>query len=410
MHNVWIVARHEYSVHVRRTGFIIITLLVPALGILGLLFMTSLGGQVPAFLEKQMSAGTQQIGVVDEMGAFTPLLPEFTNDYRLFANEQVGREAVQSGEIPALLVIPADYVQKGEVLVISKQGGLAAASLDSSAARKFFVDHLLRGKLDPELTQRVADPVNPVLVSLSAEGEPGGGPLSTILGIMVPYLLVILLIITIFVTSGYLLRGVSEEKTNRVIEILLSSVSAYELLAGKVLGLGALGLTQVIVWLGSVLALGSISSALIGLSIPLVSRTEVFVLAVVYYILGFLMYAVLMGSVGALGTTMQESQQMAGIFSFMAAVPLMFAGFLFTNPNMLLIRILSWFPLTAPTSMILRLPMSDVPTIDIVISIVELLISIPLILWMGSKVFRMGLLMYGKRPTLAQVWKTMREA
>ena len=140
------------------------------------------------------------------------------------------------------------------------------------------------------------------------------------------------------------------------------------------------------------------------------SRPEVFALGLVYYLLGFLMYAVLMGSVGALGTTMQESQQMAGIFSLMAAIPIFFAGFVFTNPNMTLIRILSWFPLTAPTAMLLRIPMAEVPVVDIVGSIVMILIAIPVILWAGSKVFRLGLLMYGKRPTLAQVWRTLRQA
>ncbi|HEC34282.1 MAG TPA: ABC transporter permease, partial [Chloroflexi bacterium] len=140
------------------------------------------------------------------------------------------------------------------------------------------------------------------------------------------------------------------------------------------------------------------------------ARPEVFVLGLVYYLLGFLVYAVLMGAVGALGTTMQESQQLAGIFSGMAAIPLILNGFIISNPNVPLLRVFSWFPLTAPTVMMLRLPMAKVPLVDIVGSIAMLILAIPAVLWAGSKVFRMGLLMYGKRPGLAQVVQVLREA
>jgi ABC-2 type transport system permease protein len=248
------------------------------------------------------------------------------------------------------------------------------------------------------------------MVSLEAEGEAEGGPLSIILNLMVPYFLGILLVMTIFVTSGYLLQSVAKEKTSRVMEIILSSVTAQELLAGKVLGLGALGLTQIVIWLLSTFVLSGGAVGLLGVVIPMLTRPQFFVLGLVYYLLGFLVYAVLMGGVGALGTTQQESQQIAGIFSLMAAIPLMLGGFMFSNPNMTLVRVFSWFPLTAPTMMLLRMPMVEVPMIDIVGSIVMLIISIPVILWAGSKVFRMGLLMYGKRPSLRQVLRALREA
>ena len=206
------------------------------------------------------------------------------------------------------------------------------------------------------------------------------------------------------------MQGVAREKTSRVMEILLSSVTAQELLAGKVLGLGALGLTQIVIWLGSSVALSGGTMGLLGIALPFLVRPQVLLLGVVYYVLGFLIYAVLMGGVGALGTTQQESQQLAGIFSFMAAIPLMLGGFMFTNPNMTIVRVLSWFPLTAPTMMLLRLPMAEVPAIDIVGSIGMLLISIPAVLWVGSKIFRMGLLMYGKRPSLRQIFRALSQA
>lgn len=411
MRKMWIIARHEYLVNVRRAGFIIMTALVPLLGVLGLLIAAFFGGQASAFFERQFAPEPKEIGVVDHLGAFTPLLPAHQDRYYLFADEETGRAALRSDEITTLLVIPEDYIQSGQVMIFSKGSGFSAAVLeDSAGVRAFFVDHLLRDEVYPALRKRLADPIEPVLVSLEAEGQPQGGPLGTFLNIMVPYFLGILLIMTIFVSSGYLLRGVAEEKTSRVIEIILSSVTAQELLAGKVLGLGALGLTQVVIWLVSAFGLSRGAVSLLGVALPLLTRSEVFILGLVYYLLGFLVYAVLMGAVGALGTTMQESQQLAGIFSLMAAIPLMLGGFMFSNPNMPLLRALSWFPLTAPTMMLLRLPMAEVPVVDVVGSIVVLLISIPVLLWAGAKVFRMGLLMYGKRPSLAQVVRALREA
>ena len=411
MRRVLIVARHEYLVNVRRVGFIVMTLLVPLIGALGLFVAAFFGGQAASFLASTFAPEEGNIGIVDQVGAFTPLLPEYEEQMSLYLDEERGRAAVREEKIATLLVISEDYIETGKVAIVSKEGGFSSAILeDSDTMRAFFVDHLLRDEVDPALRQRLANPIEPVVVSLEQQEEPEGGPLSIILNLMVPYFLGILLVMTIFVTSGYLLQGVTKEKTSRVIEILLSSVTAQELLAGKVLGLGALGLTQIVIWLASSVALSGGSAGLLGIALPFMVRPQVLVLGVVYYVLGFLVYAVLMGGVGALGSTQQESQQLAGIFSLMAAIPLMVGGFMFTNPNMTFVRVLSWFPLTAPTMMLLRLPMAEVPTVDVVGSIVMLIISIPIILWAGSKLFRMGLLMYGKRPGLRQVLRALRQA
>ena len=411
MRRVLIIARHEYVVNVRRVGFIVMTALVPLLGAAGLLIAAFFGGQAAAFFASTFVPETREIGMVDRLGTFTPILPQYQDTVQLFGDEEAARAALQADEIASLLVIPEDYIETGRVIMTSKGGGFSTAILeDSDTMQAFFVDHLLGEEVDAALRERVADPIEPVLVSLEEEGEPEGGPLSIVLNLIVPYFLGILLVMTIFVTSGYLLQSVTKEKTSRVMEIILSSVTARELLAGKVLGLGALGLTQVVIWLLSSVALSGGAVGLLGVALPLLVRPQVLILGVVYYALGFVVYAVLMGGVGALGTTQQESQQLAGIFSIMAAIPLMLGGFMFSNPNMTLVRVLSWFPLTAPTMMLLRLPMTEVPLVDIVGSIVMLIITIPIILWAGSKVFRMGLLMYGKRPGLRQVLRALRQA
>lgn len=221
------------------------------------------------------------------------------------------------------------------------------------------------------------------------------------------------MVMTIFISAGYLLQGVSKEKTSRIVEIIISSITPRQLLIGKIIGFGALGLTQVLVWFGSFFALGLIAT--VGLSIssdtPLTAlpgRPEVFVLALVYYILGFLVYAVIIGSVGALGTSMQESQQLSGVFSIIAAVPIFFAGVVLANPDATLARIFSYVPLTSPKMVLLRIPQGGVPLVDIVVSIGGLVVTGAFVLWAGDRVSRLGLLMYGKRPGLKQVLRTLR--
>lgn len=410
---VWVVARHEYLTNVRRAGFIIMTAAVPALGILVLLFGAFFAGQarqLGAFFERQFEVGDEPIGVVDETGYFSPILPEYQGNFVLYGGEEEAKAALLAGKVSSVLMIGEDYLETGRVVVMSTGSGFGAAALsDSDRVRAFFVDHLLAGRVDPVLRERAAAPldVEPRVLSSGGEtrGEGGWGFAFTFI---IPYFLAFFLIMTIFVSSGYLLQSVAEEKESRVIEIVVSSVRPVELMAGKVAGLGVLGLTQIVVWSlsvwgfsgGAVLLLAATGAA----SIP----ARVLALGVVYYMLGYVLYAIMMAGVGALGTTMRESQQLAGIFSFFAAVPYMLSGFLFTNPNMLIARILSFFPLTAPTMMMMRLPLAEVPWVDVAGSIAVLLLSIPAALWVGAKLFRVGLLIYDKRPTLKEIGGILR--
>ena len=413
MSRIWIIAQHEYQTSIRRVGFIIMTLIIPLLGLVALLVSAFYGGQATEFLKGQFGMEPQAVGVVDESGSyFTPIMDRYENQYQLFADEPAARAALLADEVTTLLIVREDYLGTGQVTVINKGSGFGAAVIeDSRSARSFFVDHLLRGEVDPALRERAAHPFAIESLTIDASGEiQGGGSLSMITTFVIPYFTGFLLIMTIFVSSGYLLQSVSEEKETRVIEVVLSSVTAQELLTGKVIGLGALGLTQILIWLLSAWGLSSGATTLMALNIPLMDRPEVLILAVVYYLLGYTLYAVLMAASGALGTTMRESQQIAGIFSMLAAAPYMVSSFLFSNPNAVLARVLSFFPLTGATMMMLRLPMAEVPTVDIIVSIIGLLLSIPVVLWAGAKVFRMGLLMYGKRASLPQVIQSLREA
>ncbi len=413
MRKVWVIARHEYLVNVRRTGFIIMTALVPLLGAVALVVMAFFSGEATSFFQRTFSPEPKKVGVVDGSGIFTPILPEFRQDFVLYRDDSDAREALLGKKVSVVLEIPEDYVKTGVVKVLTAGGGLGGEAIsDSIRVRAFLVSHLLRN-VPTEVRLRAAYPARFVSVTVergSGKGKETSGPFTMVYNLIIPYFLAIFLIITIFVSAGYLLQGIAEEKENRVIEIILSSVSAQELLAGKVIGLGALGLTQVLVWLASVLAFSGGSMALLSVAAPLFASTKVWGLAVVYYVLGFVLYAVSMAALGSLGGNLKESQQISSIFSLLAAVPYMVSGFIVTNPNALAARILSYFPFTAPTMMMMRLPLGPVPAVDVLVSILVIALTIPLVLWAGARLFRVGILMYGKRPGLTEVWKLWREA
>jgi ABC-2 type transport system permease protein len=203
---------------------------------------------------------------------------------------------------------------------------------------------------------------------------------------------------------------VAEEKEGRIIEILLSSISSTELMAGKILGLGALGLIQIGVWIAAGAALMTASMAAFALSGAISFSPVTIALALVYFVLGYLLFATLMAVAGSMGTTQRESQQIAGIFTFAAAIPWMAIGLIIANPDSGIAVALSYFPLTAPVMMLMRLGFGRVPTVQIAISIVLLVIAILVSLWGGAKIFRASLLMYGKRPSLKDLAQAFKQA
>ncbi len=413
MHNIGIIARHEYLTGLRRPSFIIMTLLIPLLGLFALAVSAFAGGQASSFMERQFGPDLNTIGLVDktENRLFTPILPGYERRFAPYSDVAAGQEALKAGKIDVLLVFPTDYLQSGHITVMSVKDNFAISLIEDSArVNRFVVAHLLRNTTDAALRERLQNPVASA-ERLDANGKPVSteGTSNFFIEFLLPYLVAIFLVVSIFSTAGFLLQGVAQEKSSRVIEIILSSVTAWELLIGKVVGLGLLGLTRVGFWIGSAFMLSQGAVSLLAVSLPVAGKPELFILSGVYYMLGFLLFSILMGTCGALGATQQEAQQIAGIFTLIAALPTWVGGFLFTNPNAPIARVLSWFPLTAPTMMMLRLPLGTIPPIDIVGSIAILVICIPAVTWLGSKLFRYGLLMYGKRPTLKQMVAIIRQ-
>jgi ABC-2 type transport system permease protein len=272
----------------------------------------------------------------------------------------------------------------------------------------FLVSNLLAGKVPVASIARVETPSNLVTTRLTETGEvaqeQGGYG-----NLIIPFIFGILLALSIIFSSTYLLQGLGDEKENRLIEVLLSSVSARELLTGKVLGMGAAGLVQVAAWVISAPFLLNVASSSIGgLASTIQLPPNFVVLAIVYFILGYLLFAVISAAIGAISSNSREGQQLIGIFTIPALIPLWFTSLLIFMPNSPAWIFFTIFPLSAPVEVIMRIGVSEIPAWQLVASIGVLILTIVGTLLLTTRIFRTYLLMYGKRPSFAEVVRNLR--
>jgi len=221
----------------------------------------------------------------------------------------------------------------------------------------------------------------------------------------------LLLSLALMLGSMSLINGLGEEKESRLIEVLFSSVSVRQLLIAKVLALGIAGLLQVLVWLISMPLLLNLASSVLGGALGDIQIPSGFlVLGVVYFVLGYLLFAVLSIGIGAISPNAREGSQLSMIYTMASFIPLWFASLLVAFPNSPIWVVLSVLPITSPVQVMLRLGVSDIPVWQILVSIGALVASIIAGLFVSTKLFRMQMLMYGKRPSLAEIARSLKNA
>jgi ABC-2 type transport system permease protein len=399
-----LIIRHEFLHTIKRTGFIIMTLIVPLIGLLGIgVFQLVSGISKP-------TVGITTIGYVDESGGFDQYTSQGNITLLRFDTLDEATKALVKGDIREYFVIPPDYVSIGVINRYTMQKELMAPPATMTAITTFLSSNLLAGKVPTATVARIQAPLNLVTITLTATGviapEQGGFG-----NFVIPAVFSLLLVLSIIFSSTYLLQGLGEEKENRLIEILLSSVSAQQLLTGKILGIGAAGLVQVVVWVVSAPLLLKLASSSIGGFISTIQLSASFlVLAVVYFILGYLLFAVISASIGAISSSSREGQQLVGILTVPALIPLWFMSLLMLFPNSPIWVFLTIFPITAPVQVMIRLGVSDIPAWELATSIAVLGLSVIGVLLLTVRVFRTYLLMYGKRPSLGEIIRNLRNA
>jgi ABC-2 type transport system permease protein len=424
------VARREFLTTVRRKAFLLTVVGTPAY--FGFVMWLSTTGEMRE--RSQVLKELSSIGVVDSSGLFRnasaeirtvvradesnpmarrapeQVMPEqsFRTQVRFFPDQASADSALRHREISQMVVVPADYLESGRVRRYARTSSLFS-SADKRAVGTWLASNLVRGHVDTMLAMRVARPSESEV--LYTMGKGGQYELKDdkreIVDFMLPFAFAMLLGLSIMIGGQYLLQGVAEEKESRILESLLCNVSAEELMAGKLFGLGAAGLLVVAIWAGAGIATFGPVLMMAGVKLP----AGLLVIALAYFLLGYLFFGSIMTGIGGMTSNMREAQQFAVWFTFMNFAPFIMITFLLGRPNSPLAVGLSMFPPTAAGAMILRLtaPSSAVPAWQIAASLALLAGAASLALWVSARIFRIGLLMYGKPPTLPEILRWARQ-
>jgi ABC-2 type transport system permease protein len=414
--HIWQVFTYELKRNLRRKGFLFATFGIPFIGYLiffGFQFFSQQNADPEpeeTSLQEQLNElfrEVDQAGYVDMTNTFADP-GELGSHLTRYEDEAAAQAALQAGEIETYYVIAADYVETGEVTQVLPR--MDFAQVTSAPIRRLILDHYAEG-LDEQLFDRLVDPADFREVDLGRDAS-GETEVSFDNDFLLIYIFAFALLMSVFITNGYLMQTVIEEKETRIIEILISSMNPTSLLAGKIFALGLLGLFQVIVWLTAILLLGQIAAgqalealaAFANLSLNPV-QLAVFL---IYFVLGYLFFAACYGAVGALATSMQEGPGYAVIFTLPAALPFYLIGLFTTNPNDSLPTLLSLFPITAPLSMVMRIALVEVPWWQIALSVTLLLLADIGMIWLAGRLFRVQSLLAGQVPKPRELLRLLR--
>jgi ABC-2 type transport system permease protein len=398
-----LIFRHEFLYTIKRVGFIIMTLIVPVLALLAI----GIFQLVSAIIEPS-EIETATIGYVDEVGGFNEYSTQGPIELVRYDTRDEATKALINDDVSEYFVIPPDYISTGVINRYTLEKQVETPPVIATVIKNFLTSNMLAEKVPPETVYRIEAPLNLVVTRLTETGavatEQGGYG-----NVIIPAIFSFLLAFSIIFSASYMLSGLVDEKENRLIEVLLSSVSTQQLLTGKVLGLGAAGLIQVAVWLVSLPLLLNLASSTFGGFFSTIQIPANFIfLGLVYFILGYLFFVVVAAGIGAISTNTHEGQQLLMTLTMPVFIPLWFASLLFIFPDSPIWVVLSIFPITAPVTTMLRLGVSDVPIWQPVVSIVVLGLSIVGVLFVAIRVFRIYLLMYGKRPGWGEIVRSIR--
>ena len=327
-----------------------------------------------------------------------------------FASREDATQALVSRDVSEYIIIPSDYTSSGTIQRYTLAKELGVPSITTYLIESFLAWNLLKDDVSPEIIASIVSPLNLEVTRLDENGDIAQEQ-GNIGNIIIPFIFALLLSLAFVFGTTSLISGLGEEKESRLIQVLFSSVSVRQLLIAKVLALGTAGLLQVLIWLISAPLLLSLASSSFGgflsdIQIP----ANFLILGVVYFVLGYLLFAVFSVGVGGISSSATEGNTLSMFYTLTGFVPLWFFGALISFPNSPIWVVLTIFPITAPVQTMLRLGVSEIPAWQIVTSIGVLGLSIIVGLFLSIKIFRMFMIMYGKRPSLAEIIQGLKTA
>lgn len=439
MNNTMLIVAREYLTRVKKKSFIILTLLVP------LLFAALM--VVPVFLATQ---GREHVNVmvVDDNEIY---INNFVEDektsfsYRSGDIEQIKKEAL-AGDYDVVLYFPQSSQKVNANLYYNEEPSMYLRSELESQINNMFFDHVLQDSfhIDLDKYNTIKDlarsEITMIQIDEHGDEKESMAEMNKTIGMICGF--IIYFVVLFF--SGQVLRGVLEEKNNRIVEVLISSVKPIELLLGKIIGIALVGLTQFLIWVvftsvilvgvqiaapdkfleasgvdteqvmeavnNSQLVAGDTMDASIFAEISNyfpISFTEMILCFLFYFLTGYLMYSALFAAVGSAADNETDSAQLTMPITMPLLLTIVLVMPIADNPNGQLAFWLSIIPLSSPVAMLTRLP-SGVPLWELLLSMVLMLLFFVFVVWFAAKVYRTGILMYGKKVSWKEIWKWVR--
>ncbi|PIO48246.1 MAG: hypothetical protein CMR00_05675 [[Chlorobium] sp. 445] len=413
MHKVAIVIRKEYLERVKSTGFIVSTVLIP---ILMASFIV-----VPILMQLLTNKSDLRVAIIDKTQKFKANL-----------------QAVFEKQAP-LQIVFADFADESEREILIKETDLGKLSgylvLRYDSAGQILATYTSKNTTDFDVLRKLENGVRTAVrqqllaergfsqAEIQAFERPisfqtqklSGGKTSNDSGVgsfIISYVMALLIYSTLLGYGSMISAAVIEEKSSRVMEVLISSVKPVELMMGKIIGVGLVALTQYAVWVIAALLLSGLSlQSLGGSMIPKTSLelpTSLLFYFVLYFLLGYLIYATLYAATGSAFETAQDAQSLQFPITALAVIAILFVQIAISKPESPLAIGLSLVPFFAPVLMIARMSVTDVPFWQIALSLTLMVITFYAVLWASAKIYRMGVLMYGKKPALGELFKWLR--
>ena len=413
MRKIISVARWEFLEKVKTKTFIISLIITPLL-----IISFSV---LPSLLFRQETPHVEVIGIIDQSGIyFNKLneelkkytLPDGQNNYVLINLTQpnqkieelkkIGDSRVLNNLLEGYLIIQT--VNSDSVFAEYRSnsfGNFEIVGRLQEAVNSVRIEHILQSEgVKNSTIGQVKD--RAVVQQKKIEKEGKVSDLDFLTTFFLSLVFILLLMMMVIYSGQLLVRNMIEEKSSRLIEMLVSSSTPDELLAGKVLGLSLLGLTQIAIWV--IIGLGLAGTALV----PFNAFKNVLPM-LIYFILGFVFYTTLFIGIGSAVNTEQQAQQITTYLSLILMLPVVIAMPVIQNPDFIVTKIFSYIPLTTPTVMVLRLNVQNVSNFEILTTILILLLSIIISIRIGAKIFRIGILSYGNRLSLKELFSWLKE-
>lgn len=416
MSDILLIIQREFLERVRSKAFVIGTIIFPFLMLVMFVLPTLLdrGGSERTFALVDEAPG----GVGEQFEAILTAPPEDEDANRytlarvtgtLQENQAELTRRVLAEEIDGYLVIPPDVLESNAVIYRARSIASFGVSADirRASSRAVQAERLQRAGLDGAQVAAIIQPVRVDEARITTGGEEGGNALATFFFV---YIMAFLIYFMVVFYGTSVMRSVLEEKTNRTAEVMVSTVRSSHLMMGKIIGVGAAALLQVAIW-GALVAFAATQSDLLtqrfgvspeivrALSIPL----PVAAAFIGFFILGFLFFSSLFAALGAAVNTEQEAQSLQMVVILPLIVPLLFLAPITGEPLGRAATILGILPLTSPLAMPMRMGAAPIPLSQILISLVLLALSVVAVAWLAGKIYRIGILSTGKKPTMREL-------